>query len=86
MLSHAIGVADPAAVSIDCHGTERVDETAIEGAVMEVFDLTPGGIITQLDLAHPIFEPTAYHGHFGRRPDEAGPGRSPGNAPTGPRT
>jgi S-adenosylmethionine synthetase len=74
MLSYAIGVADPTAVSIDCHGTERVDETAIEHAVMEVFDLTPGGIIDQLDLAHPIFEATAYHGHFGRRPDEAGPG------------
>jgi S-adenosylmethionine synthetase len=73
-LSYAIGIADPTAVSIDCRGTERVDETAIEDAVMKVFDLTPGGIIDQLDLAHPIFEPTAYHGHFGRRPDEAGPG------------
>ncbi len=74
MLSYAIGVADPTAVSIDCHGSERVDEAVIEDAVMDVFDLTPGGIIAQLDLAHPIFEPTAYHGHFGRRPDEAGPG------------
>ena len=73
-LSYAIGVADPTAVSIDCHGTERVDETTIENAVMEVFDLTPRGIIEQLDLAHPIFEPTAYHGHFGRQPDEAGTG------------
>jgi S-adenosylmethionine synthetase len=73
-LSYAIGVADPTAVSIDCHGTERVDETAIEEAVMKVFDLTPSGIIAQLDLAHPIFEPTAFHGHFGRSPDEAGPG------------
>jgi S-adenosylmethionine synthetase len=73
-LSYAIGVADPTAVSIDCHGTERVDERAIEDAVMQVFDLTPRGIITQLDLAHPIFEPTSYHGHFGRTPGEAGPG------------
>jgi S-adenosylmethionine synthetase len=73
-LSYAIGVAEPTAVSVDCHGTEKVDETTIENAVLEVFDLTPGGIITQLDLAHPIFEPTAYHGHFGRIPDEAGPG------------
>ena len=73
-LSYAIGIADPTAVSIDCHGTERVDETAIEDAVMKVFELTPGGIIAQLDLARPIFEPTAYHGHFGRIPDEAGPG------------
>ena len=73
-LSYAIGITDPTAVSIDCQGSERVDEIAIENAVMEVFDLTPGGIITQLDLARPIFEPTAYHGHFGRTPDEAGPG------------
>ena len=73
-LSYAIGVTDPTAVSIDCQGTERVDERAIENAVMEVFELTPGGIIAQLDLARPIFEPTAYHGHFGRQPDEAGPG------------
>ena len=73
-LSYAIGVADPTAVSIDCYGTARIDEAAIEDAVTETFDLTPGGIITQLDLAHPIYEPTAYHGHFGRLPNEAGPG------------
>lgn len=73
-LSYAIGIADPTAVSVDCKGTERVDEQAIEKAVMTVFDLTPAGIIDQLDLARPIFEPTAYHGHFGRQPDEAGPG------------
>ncbi len=73
-LSYAIGVADPTSVSIDCHGTERVDEAALEEAVMNVFDFTPSGIIAQLDLAHPIYEPTSYHGHFGRQPDEAGPG------------
>jgi S-adenosylmethionine synthetase len=73
-LSYAIGVADPTAVSIDCHGTERLDETAIEDAVKDVFALTPGGIVDELDLAHPIYEPTSYHGHFGRQPDEAGPG------------
>lgn len=73
-LSYAIGVTDPTAVSVDCKGTERVDEQSIEKAVMAVFDLTPGGIIAQLDLARPIFEPTAFHGHFGRVPEEAGPG------------
>ena len=41
---------------------------------MNVFDLTPGGIVDELNLAHPIYESTAYHGHFGREPDEAGPG------------
>jgi S-adenosylmethionine synthetase len=59
---------------VDCKGTHQVDEQAIEKAVMSVFDLTPRGIIDQLDLARPIFEPTSYHGHFGRLPDEAGPG------------
>jgi len=73
-LSYAIGVTDPTAVSVDCKGSEKIDEQTIEKAVMSVFDLTPGGIIDQLDLASPIFEPTAYHGHFGRQPDEAGPG------------
>ena len=73
-LSYAIGVTDPTAVSVDCKGTERIDEQTIEKAVMTVFDLTPGGIIEQLELARPIFEPTSYHGHFGRQPDEAGPG------------
>jgi S-adenosylmethionine synthetase len=73
-LSYAIGVADPTAISIDCHDTETVEEAAIEAAVLEVFDMTPAGIIDQLDLAHPIYEPTSYHGHFGRIPDEAGPG------------
>jgi len=70
----AIGVTDPTAVSVDCKGTERIGEQAIEKAVMSVFDLTPGGIIKQLELARPIFEPTSYHGHFGRQPDEAGSG------------
>ena len=73
-LSYAIGVTEPTAVSIDCQGTEHVDETVIENAVMEVFDMRPGGIISQLDLGRPIFEPTSYHGHFGRQPDEAGSG------------
>lgn len=67
-------MAEPTVVSIDCYGTAQVDETAIERAITEVFDLTPGGIIAELDLARPIFEPTAYHGHFGRQPDEVGPG------------
>jgi S-adenosylmethionine synthetase len=73
-LSYAIGLADPTAVFVDCKGTQQVDEQSIEKAVLGVFDLTPGGIIDQLDLARPIFEPTAYHGHFGRQPDEAGAG------------
>jgi S-adenosylmethionine synthetase len=69
-LSYAIGVAEPTSVRVDCFGTAQEDETRIESAVREVFDLTPAGIIESLDLLRPIYTATAAHGHFGRRPEE----------------
>jgi S-adenosylmethionine synthetase len=65
-LSYAIGVARPLSVRVDCFGTATTDEEAIARAIDKVFDLTPSGIIRALDLKRPIFERTAYHGHFGR--------------------
>ena len=65
-LSYAIGVPKPLSVLVDTFGTATVDETAISKAVDAVFDLSPAGIIEALDLRRPIFESTAYHGHFGR--------------------
>ena len=38
------------------------------------FDLTPAGIIRDLDLLKPIYRATAAHGHFGREPGEGGEG------------
>ncbi len=74
-LSYAIGRADPTSVNIDCQGTERgISEERISQLVMENFDLTPGGIITTLDLRRPIYRATACDGHFGRTPGEGGPG------------
>ena len=51
---------------VDTFGTGTVPETRIESAVQKVFDLTPGGIITTLDLLKPIHRNTAAYGHFGR--------------------
>ena len=34
--------------------------------VQTAFDLTPAGIITELDLQRPIYARTAVGGHFGR--------------------
>jgi S-adenosylmethionine synthetase len=65
-LSYAIGVPKPLSVLVDTFGTATVDEAAISKAVDAVFDLSPAGIIEALDLRRPIFESTAYHGHFGR--------------------
>ena len=47
-------------------GTGSIPEDQLEDAVKRVFDLTPAAIIDALDLKKPIYEKTAYHGHFGR--------------------
>ncbi|MFP4052411.1 MAG: methionine adenosyltransferase [Phycisphaerae bacterium] len=66
-LSYAIGVAQPISVLVDCEGTAKVDEAVIEKAVEDIFPLKPKGIIEHLDLKRPIYLPTAYDGHFGKK-------------------
>ena len=68
-VAYAIGVAEPVSVMIETFGTGTVPQAAIEDAVREVFDLTPGGIIQALNLRNPIYRPTAAYGHFGRAPE-----------------
>ena len=65
-VSYAIGVAEPTSISIETFGTHKVDEDEIVKRVMKHFDLTPKGIIQQLDLLRPIYRQTASYGHFGR--------------------
>jgi S-adenosylmethionine synthetase len=65
-LAYAIGVAEPVSVSVDSQGTAILPERSIEDAVLEVFNLTPGGIIRDLDLLRPIYTQTSTLGHFGR--------------------
>ncbi|HJW75349.1 MAG TPA: methionine adenosyltransferase [Thermoleophilia bacterium] len=65
-VAYAIGVAHPVSLMVDCHGTEKVSERAIEKLVREHFDLRPGAIVRDLDLLRPIYRKTAAYGHFGR--------------------
>lgn len=65
-VSYAIGVAEPTSISIDTFGTHKINEDEIVDRVLKYFDLTPKGIIQQLDLLRPIYRPTASYGHFGR--------------------
>jgi len=69
-ISYAIGVAQPTSVSIETFGTGTIADSKIEDIVQDVFDLRPYGIVTMLDLLHPVYQATAAYGHFGR--DEAG--------------
>ncbi|HUH12566.1 MAG TPA: methionine adenosyltransferase [Longimicrobiales bacterium] len=70
-LAYAIGWPEPVAILVETFGTGREDEASIERWIRERFDLTPRGIIEELDLLRPIYEVTAAYGHFGR---EQGPG------------
>jgi S-adenosylmethionine synthetase len=65
-LAYAIGVVQPVSIMVETHGTGQVEEFKIEECINQIFDLTPAGIIQELDLLHPIYKKTASYGHFGR--------------------
>jgi S-adenosylmethionine synthetase len=65
-VAYAIGMAKPVAVFVETFGTEKVDHTDIQRAILQVFDLRPAAIIQDLDLRRPIYSKTAAYGHFGR--------------------
>jgi S-adenosylmethionine synthetase len=65
-VSYAIGVVKPVAIRIDTFGTGKVPDTSISNAVSRLFDLSPLGIIKELNLRRPLFRQTAVYGHFGR--------------------
>ncbi|MBN2896655.1 MAG: methionine adenosyltransferase [Campylobacterales bacterium] len=65
-VAYAIGVVKPVSIMVNTHGTGIVEEERIEACVKALFDLTPRGIITTLDLLRPIYRKTAAYGHFGR--------------------
>jgi S-adenosylmethionine synthetase len=67
-VSYAIGVAEPTSITVETFGTARIAEDKLEKIVRKHFDLRPYGIIKMLDLIHPIYQPTAAYGHFGRDP------------------
>ena len=65
-VGYAIGVSEPVSIAVDTFGTGQLPDTEIEKRIRKVFDLTPHGILTALDLRRPIYEKTAYFGHLGR--------------------
>lgn len=63
---YCIGVAEPVSVMVDTFGTGNVEDEKLTELVRKNFDLTPRGIIKQLDLQKPVYQKTAAYGHFGR--------------------
>jgi len=65
-VAYAIGVPKPVAVRVDTFGTGKAPDAAIAAAVTKLFDLSPLGIIKELNLRRPLYRQTAVYGHFGR--------------------
>jgi S-adenosylmethionine synthetase len=59
-------VAQPVGLYVETFGTGKVDDEIIINAIRDTFDLSPAGIIRELDLLRPIYRHTAAYGHFGR--------------------
>ena len=65
-VAYAIGKAEPVGLFVDTFGTSVVEDSVLQDAVTEVFDLRPAAIIRDLDLLRPIYAQTSAYGHFGR--------------------
>jgi S-adenosylmethionine synthetase len=65
-LSYAIGVVQPLSINVNTNQTNTISEEQIIQAIRDTFDLSPQGIIKQLELTKPQFKATAAYGHFGR--------------------
>ena len=65
-IAYAIGEREPMSVLVETFGTEKIPCEQIARIVTKYFNLTPGDIISKLDLRRPIYRQTATYGHFGR--------------------
>jgi S-adenosylmethionine synthetase len=64
--SYVIGRPDPVSVMIETYGTGEISDQDLSEIVRKNFDLTPRGIIKELNLLAPVYQKTAAYGHFGR--------------------
>lgn len=62
--SYAIGVAEPLSIFVDSYGTSKYSSSELVAIIRKNFDLRPGMLVKQLDLAKPIYLKTASYGHF----------------------
>lgn len=71
-LAYAIGRSEPVSLMVDFQGggLGAANESTIEKILIARMDLTPAGIIQQLNLRRPIYQKTATFGHFGRELEE----------------
>jgi len=69
-VAYAIGKAQPVGLFVETFGSKKIPVEQISSAVLEVFDLRPAAIISELNLLRPIYSKTSSYGHFGRELSE----------------
>ncbi|MCK4858427.1 MAG: methionine adenosyltransferase [candidate division Zixibacteria bacterium] len=69
-LAYAIGVAEPVSIMVFTDKTSDIADERIVKLIRKHFELTPRGIIKQLNLLQPIYRQAAVYGHFGRTEPE----------------
>ncbi|MGZ9429053.1 methionine adenosyltransferase [Mycoplasma sp. 1012] len=65
-LSYAIGISKPISINVNTFNTSKYSDEFILEIIDKTFNLTPAGIINDLNLKQPIYQQTASFGHFGR--------------------
>ena len=65
-LAYAIGKPQPVSISIQDYGSSRFSQKELSQIVSQNWDLSPHGIIQELDLLKPFYQKTSVYGHFGR--------------------
>lgn len=70
-LAYAIGVAKPLSIWVDTFGTGKIPDKKIVEIINKHFDLTPQGMIEELNLRRPIYKQFSSYGHFGRSEKDA---------------
>ncbi|AGO10823.1 AaceriAFR692Cp [[Ashbya] aceris (nom. inval.)] len=62
--AYAIGIAEPLSIHVETYGTSTKSDDELIEIIRNNFDLRPGVLVKELDLAKPIYLPTASYGHF----------------------
>lgn len=62
--SYAIGIPHPLSINVETYGTATKSDDEIIQIIENNFDLRPGVLVKELDLARPIYLQTASYGHF----------------------
>ena len=69
-VSYVIGGIKPLSINVNTFGSGKISEEKIAKIIPKIFDLSPRGLIKELNLLRPIYQKTSCYGHFGRNEPE----------------